>query len=444
MSAPVTRTSLITKNPFSAPEEKSRADEDEKMKARIELLEAENAKLRIENENMQQKIASTATPVAPLNKPNNTQRDCNMEVNADELKTKPVEELIKYFINVCNEFKKDRNEMKKQVEALEAKINAAKKPTEVKSKPAEIVINKNPVEAEPVKTTEAEPKSYLAAVVKGAKSKPTLSNVDVRRLNANSFNQVDVKEYATIHFQGVRANCSTVILKSFLKEINVDVKRVVQLWSIGRDIIEVVIHEEYATEMTKILENVHEIPKFKDMRIKRIKFDALDESNIRDPNKKFSAKEIFQTRMKKKLDFIDKQLPKFPHWKRLRNYVELQLKSESFDVHVKLPTSTAPPEVTCGSIIEAKINVALNPSTTGNENNENIGVSKSEHNNKEANKDTIVQKNSTTSVNQDTRLPKTSECKASPIENQKNELCKGETSSPVESLKLSECDKTQS
>jgi hypothetical protein len=88
------------------------------------------------------------------------------------------------------------------------------------------------------------------------------------------------------------------------------------------------------------------------MIIKRIKFEALDQTNIRNPKCQSHAEDIFTKRMKKKISFIEKMMPTIPQWRRLRNYVELQLKTGSFDVHIKNPNIERSCDINLFGLIE--------------------------------------------------------------------------------------------
>lgn len=61
-----------------------------------------------------------------------------------------------------------------------------------------------------------------------------------------------------------------------MSEIGVDIRKMVLLWFISRDILEVTVYFNYSEELTNLLRSAQSNQRFKDMQIKRTKFEALD------------------------------------------------------------------------------------------------------------------------------------------------------------------------
>ena len=134
---------------------------------------------------------------------------------------------------------------------------------------------------------------YLQAAIQGSavqNNRQGLSPSDIRKLNANSFQQVEPKEYATIHFQGLKSSARVKSIKNFMKEIGINIRKILRIWFIGRDILEITVYSDYVNELTILMQNAQNEQKYKEILIKRIKFEALDQNNIRNPNCKASAK----------------------------------------------------------------------------------------------------------------------------------------------------------
>ena len=325
MKGSLTCSKIETSNPFISllVDETKERNANEKML----LLENENQMLKKEVENMKTQLlafAKVTNENGSINKNSgNPERNDAMDlfksVSIDKLienhSNLTTAEMIKQLIAVCIGFKEENDSMKSKIEELS-----------------------NRMEGKEARNQEG---PYLNAIKKGIDSQnkmPQLSQVELKRLNANSFNQVEVKEYATIHFQGLRSSAGVKSIKCFIREIGGDIRKIQLIWFISRDILEVTVHADYAEELTYLMQNAQKNEKYKEMIIKKIKFEALDQSNIRNPKCQSTAKDIFITRMKKKISFIEKMIPTIPQWKRLRNYVELQVKLESFEVHMKKNT----------------------------------------------------------------------------------------------------------
>ena len=325
MNGSLTSSKIETSNPFlslSIDETK-----EPNLNEKINLLENENQILKKEVEDMKTQLSAFAK-VSSENGSVSEKKD-NPEKNYASVLSKSVSidklienhsnlstsESIKQLISVCIGLKEENDSMKSKIEELSIRIEEK-----------EAKIQQGP---------------YLNAIKKGIDSQnnsPQLSQGELKRLNANSFNQVEVKEYATIHFQGLRSSAGVKSIKCFIREIGGDIRKIQLIWFVSRDILEVTVYADYADELTYLLQNVQKNEKYKEMIIKKIKFEALDQSNIRNPSCQSKAKDIFTIRMKKKISFIEKMIPTIPQWKRLRNYIELQLKLESFEVHMKKNT----------------------------------------------------------------------------------------------------------
>ena len=79
---------------------------------------------------------------------------------------------------------------------------------------------------------------------------------------------------------------------------------IIHTWTVSWDILEITVHAKYVEQLMIIIHNVHKTPKFNNFNILKIRFDAMDESNIGRPDVKNSAKEVFQKRMQPKLAFM--------------------------------------------------------------------------------------------------------------------------------------------
>ena len=340
-------TKFETTNPFICLSE-SKNDESAKTD-KIITLEKENNLLKVEVESIKNELSKVIERNGSRANYGNAEHKVSEKMQETSKNAMSLEELlvnnskltdnevIHRLIEICIQFKNENDSMKKKLEDLSKTVSFDSGNT----------INQEMNQP------------YLQAVLQGSsvqKNKQGLTDFEIRRLNANSFNQVAHNEYATIHFQGIRSSAGVKTIKSFMKEIGVDIRKILLLWFISRDILEVTVYSDYSEELTSLLQNAQNNQRFKEMQIKRIKFDALDQGNVRNPSCKYQAKEIFRNRLQNKIAFIEKMLPTIPYWKRLKNYVELQLRFETFDVHVRKEVHVQKEElINYGECIEKQI-----------------------------------------------------------------------------------------
>ena len=144
----------------------------------------------------------------------------------------------------------------------------------------------------------------------------------MRTLCAYSFNEKKLESYKTIHFKGIKPNPISRIWE-FLSKIEVSKSKVKFISFVSRDILEMDIFESYESELTSILESAFKITGYADFIIKRIRFDAMDPENIKNPEKNCKPKEIFEKRMSNKIMAVEKIISTKPSLKRYLNYVKL-------------------------------------------------------------------------------------------------------------------------
>ena len=125
---------------------------------------------------------------------------------------------------------------------------------------------------------------------------------------------------------------------------------------VNADTLQVILFESYADELVTILESAYKKDKFQELILKKTKFEALDQSNIRNPNVKFSVEEIFKKTMEDKLEAIGKLKAKNLGLSRLEKYVKKQLYSSTFDITMEPPVRY---EETAAAVIEDQINKQL-------------------------------------------------------------------------------------
>ena len=207
------------------------------------------------------------------------------------------------------------------------------------------------VENNIVDKSDVGPQKYLKAAMKGKNSQQVTTN-DVRKICSYTYSERIIDRYNTIHMRGIRRSRYKDVWKVLIA-LGVDRRRVKWLTFVNNDTLEIDISESYVDEFVRILETAHTKDGMKDLIVKKINFEALDESNIKNKKINLTASEIFDRRLSKKCETIEGLLPKAPHLRRLLKYVKLQKENRSFDIPMNRGSRYDP---TVADVIVEKLN----------------------------------------------------------------------------------------
>lgn len=204
-------------------------------------------------------------------------------------------------------------------------------------------------------SNEAQP--YLKAIETGkANRENRLTGRNIRSMCAYSYSERKIDRLVTIHFRGIR-KCPYHLVWELFDECGVDRRRVKWLSFVNYDTLEVDIFESYIPEFTTLIESIHKLKEeYKDLIVKRVKFEALDRANIRNDAENKDPAIIFDKRMQKKAEKIQEMIVKAPQLNRLLKYVKLQKEKKSFDIPINKPIRY---EDSATAIINQKLEKAM-------------------------------------------------------------------------------------
>ena len=175
---------------------------------------------------------------------------------------------------------------------------------------------------------------YLKAAMKG-REQIVFDATMIKKLSSG-FGQTKkiLEEFKTIHLKGIRSSPYRLIWALF-GELGIDKRKIKFLQFVARDILEVDLVGSYIEDFVEKVENAHKKVGMETLFIKRIQFEALSQENIKNPKNIRDPKEIFEARIEKKIEIIEKLSEKAPYLKRVANYVKLQRQVRSFEVSMK-------------------------------------------------------------------------------------------------------------